>query len=342
MAKDREYPTIKLADYARSQGISYKRAWRQWKSGSLDGYQLPTGAIFIRVEAANLETCWVCNASLKRARSIFPFSCPICGWVVGSADAKSPIERERLNWARKMWMKCQSSQRSSDRLSDLERKLDALHSQLEGTTQQAREERQYLQSQLDWVLEWLTRVDPDRIGQMLSYLDTIEAGKREDCERYSPSEVGLDYGELQALLAAGRWQDADTTTRSLLLQGMRREPDGWLTPEDIENFPSTDWQTLDWLWYEYSGGRFGFSVQQWIWQEAGGDYAAFCDRVGWRSRDNWLYYEDLRFSLDAPAGHLPVLGWRKRSRYGVGGQTAADILASSAAKSRNGDERMDN
>ncbi|NEU71688.1 IS607 family transposase [Hassallia byssoidea VB512170] len=41
---------MKLSDYARKVGISYKTAHRWWKLGQLKGYQLPTGTIIIDEE----------------------------------------------------------------------------------------------------------------------------------------------------------------------------------------------------------------------------------------------------------------------------------------------------
>lgn len=41
---------MKLADWARKQGISYRTAWRLWKAGELDAYQLPTGTIIVRAD----------------------------------------------------------------------------------------------------------------------------------------------------------------------------------------------------------------------------------------------------------------------------------------------------
>ncbi len=38
---------MKLSEYAKQAGVSYRTAWRWWKSGALDGYQLPTGTIII-------------------------------------------------------------------------------------------------------------------------------------------------------------------------------------------------------------------------------------------------------------------------------------------------------
>ncbi|MDY6939509.1 MAG: GUN4 domain-containing protein [Cyanobacteriota bacterium] len=328
-----------LADYARSLGVAYKTAWRWWKAGRINGYQLPSRAIFVRSETgdtedlrpgANTDICRVCKTvlepSLKPSVPASPSSCPVCGWFVSLADAKSPIERERLNWARMTWEKFQSQSASSrEAASRLESRLDALHAQLQTATQ----ERQYLQSQLDWIIEWLDRVNLYFLQENLLNITTPLC---EDFESNSRSAVSVDYYPLQELLATQQWQEADAMTRSLILQVTGQQERDWLTAEDIQHFPLADWQTLDWLWYEYSQGRFGFSIQQWVWEQVGGDYGAFCDRVGWRTRENWLYYEDVRFGIDAPLGHLPILGWRKRSCYGVGGGTAAEIMASVATR----------
>lgn len=41
---------MKLSHYARQVGISYKTAYRWWKAGQLNGYQLPSGTIVISAE----------------------------------------------------------------------------------------------------------------------------------------------------------------------------------------------------------------------------------------------------------------------------------------------------
>ncbi|MBU4374468.1 MAG: IS607 family transposase [Euryarchaeota archaeon] len=38
---------MKLSDWARKQGISYKTAWRLWKAGKLNAHQLPTGTVIV-------------------------------------------------------------------------------------------------------------------------------------------------------------------------------------------------------------------------------------------------------------------------------------------------------
>jgi putative resolvase len=39
---------MKLSQYAKQQGISYKTAWRWYKAGQLDAYQTPTGMVVVR------------------------------------------------------------------------------------------------------------------------------------------------------------------------------------------------------------------------------------------------------------------------------------------------------
>lgn len=141
-----------------------------------------------------------------------------------------------------------------------------------------------------------------------------------------PSTVGMDYSQLEQLLATGNWREADEYTWLLMLAVAGTTTEGWLTLEDIANYPCTDLKTLDALWLEYSGGRFGLTVQQQILDRVQGDYPEFCDRLSWRIDQQWLYYDQLTFSLDAPVGHLPVLPWRKRACYGVGSASAAESL----------------
>src|SRR5262245_33076717 len=43
---------MKLSEYARRAGVSYKTAWRWWQAGHLDAYQAASGTIMVR-EAAN-------------------------------------------------------------------------------------------------------------------------------------------------------------------------------------------------------------------------------------------------------------------------------------------------
>jgi predicted site-specific integrase-resolvase len=39
---------MKLSQYAKRAGVTYKTAWRWWKLGQLDAYQTPTGTVIVR------------------------------------------------------------------------------------------------------------------------------------------------------------------------------------------------------------------------------------------------------------------------------------------------------
>ena len=44
------YRTVKLSQWAKEQGLTYKGAWRMWKAGQLPvpAEQLPTGTIIVK------------------------------------------------------------------------------------------------------------------------------------------------------------------------------------------------------------------------------------------------------------------------------------------------------
>lgn len=121
------------------------------------------------------------------------------------------------------------------------------------------------------------------------------------------------YQALSNYLANRQWREADQSTALLMQQ------------------PSTDLLILDELWTRFSTGHFGFSIQSQIWQEMGcpiatspyDNYASlwetgdsdverekvnkFAQRIGWiNSNSEWIPYENLNFSLNAPHGHLPT------------------------------------
>ncbi len=130
------------------------------------------------------------------------------------------------------------------------------------------------------------------------------------------SDVGVDYTELERLLAAEKWYAADKETGRVMLKVARQEERGYLDYDDIKKFPCNDLRTIDQLWVQYSSGRFGFSVQKRILESVGGKpgkddrmvYEQFGDRNGWRVKGNWISYWSglVTFSKSAPVGHLPA------------------------------------
>ncbi|MDJ1181894.1 GUN4 domain-containing protein [Roseofilum casamattae] len=132
--------------------------------------------------------------------------------------------------------------------------------------------------------------------------------KMSDIETLLYSESGMNYERLRDRLADGDWQKANEETVNVLLQGTRREADGWLDGLNLEELDCAEFVTIDRLWMHYSGGRFGLTLQRGIYEDAGEDYQQFCDRIGWRNGDRWLAQEELDYTENAPSGHLPYLG----------------------------------
>jgi hypothetical protein len=138
-----------------------------------------------------------------------------------------------------------------------------------------------------------------------------------------PTEISqtrqIDYTNLERLLQAQNFKEADWETRKIMLTVANREKEGWLRIKDAEKFPCKELRSIDQLWLKYSRGKFGISVQQQIYQSLGGTkeynprtkeynqdvWRSMGDRVAWRQGGKWLYYSDLNFSQTAPSGHLP-------------------------------------
>ena len=152
--------------------------------------------------------------------------------------------------------------------------------------------------------------------------------------------VGMDYRKLRDLLAAGKWKEADKETARVMIKMAGREQQGCLNDSSIiDKFPCEDLRTIDQLWVKYSNGRFGFSVQKRIYQSLGGSreydikiWEAFGERIGWRNKNEWLYYNNVTFSEKAPEAHLPVgsLGWGVGGgwvRCGLGGLVWGSLLS---------------
>jgi formylglycine-generating enzyme required for sulfatase activity len=132
---------------------------------------------------------------------------------------------------------------------------------------------------------------------------------------YELRKSQIESYKLRNFLAEGKWKEADEETARLMFKIADREKERWLRVEDIEQFPSSDLQTIDRLWVEYSNGRFGFSVQKQIYQSLGGTKEfnqkiteAFWDKVGLiiNNQPYWSQYDNLTFNLSAPVGHLPI------------------------------------
>ncbi|HEY9657056.1 MAG TPA: GUN4 domain-containing protein, partial [Allocoleopsis sp.] len=132
--------------------------------------------------------------------------------------------------------------------------------------------------------------------------------------------AGFDYTVLSNLLQSGQWKAADEETARIMLESVGRSAEDSFQPGDLEKIPCSVLSRLDQLWLNASQGHFGFSVQRLIWNDAltttGGDVEAagteFGQRIGqFTSTGQLIPYNDLTFNLSAPAGHLPILWWRR-------------------------------
>lgn len=129
------------------------------------------------------------------------------------------------------------------------------------------------------------------------------------------------YQRLRNFLAQQNWQASDRETRRLMLEIVGKDETSYWDSVDYENFPCQDLEILDRLWVNHSQGRFGFSVQKRIYESLGAIpnrmdsklCEKFGDRLGWRSHNDWFYYNQLRFSLISPIGQLPYFGVGKNT-----------------------------
>jgi predicted site-specific integrase-resolvase len=69
---------MRLSEYAKKMGVTYKTAFRWWKAGKLDAYQLDTGTVIVREPAQPQEALGI--ALYAR---------------VSSADQKADLTRQR-------------------------------------------------------------------------------------------------------------------------------------------------------------------------------------------------------------------------------------------------------
>ena len=132
----------------------------------------------------------------------------------------------------------------------------------------------------------------------------------------------IDFRNLEKLLAAKKWKEADQETWELIQKITNRKIYGWLRKEDYQNFPSEELRIMDELWVKHSNGLFGFSVQKTIWINLGGtpgvyNYdirSQFNTKVEWTGLD-WqlkaytIPADDLGF-FEVRKGQLPWGGYR--------------------------------
>ena len=98
-----------------------------------------------------------------------------------------------------------------------------------------------------------------------------------------------------------------------------------LSAEDIIEIPGNYLKYLDCLWVKYSGGRFGFSIQKSILKKILDQHNThnnaveiFGRKIGFIKDKQWIYYTDLKYSINQPTGYLPAKVLISGSRYSDG------------------------
>ncbi|WP_254567261.1 30S ribosomal protein S2 [Oscillatoria sp. HE19RPO] len=134
---------------------------------------------------------------------------------------------------------------------------------------------------------------------------------------------GIDSSQLENLLKDGKWKEADHETRRVMLEVVKRTK--WFDDKSIHGFSHEHLRYINHLWKANSNDRFGFSQQKRIYECLGGTaqynaevWSKFAETVGWKQEENWLYYGELQFDIDAPEGHLPALLGHQKVRWGLG------------------------
>lgn len=193
----------------------------------------------------------------------------------------------------------------------------------------------------------VSRRDPKNIEKKLyrivEAIEIISKNTTHALSGFLISQKGIDYNNLNRLLSIKKWKAADQETRKILLQLYSVEDSRFIPVERLSNIGNEDFLIIDYLWVKHSQGHFGYSTQKKILQELGEEieipdeeepedneddsYQSWEERrerererlereekrfgqtVGWYDGDaqDWLTYNELNFSDEAPKGHLPKL-----------------------------------
>ena len=153
-----------------------------------------------------------------------------------------------------------------------------------------------------WLLQILKRHKPDFFKKYNSnqYFNWVKTS----------SDYGLDFSMLQKFLVQEDFENADRLTSSFLrtLAGEDAVKRGYVFYSEVTQMPSNDLASIDKLWFIYSQGKFGFSVQANILKSVGKRYDKLWPRIGWKLDGIWTRYpSSFNWSLSAPEGHMPLI-----------------------------------
>lgn len=145
-----------------------------------------------------------------------------------------------------------------------------------------------------------------RIKQLSEQLKDLNCKTQEaDIDKKQILSGGLT--RLEYWLKRHRWEEADMETNHIVLSKASRLQDGFLNKTSIDFYSSKFILEIDDLWLQYSKGRFGFSIQKFIYQgfKNANDLSGFYEKIAWKSyaEQDW----EPKYTIFASPGHLPIL-----------------------------------
>lgn len=168
---------------------------------------------------------------------------------------------------------------------------------------------------------WLESVGFTSVANEVDAAEKIvEVATRLHQSPYKQSISMLDkrYRRLKYLLKLAQWREADEETIKLIEESMPSKSLKYHCKNiDVDQVSPVHIKIINKLWLQASGGRFGFSVQQSIWQKISSDhnaqdtYDAFVKKVGWSNEQGRIYHVDFEYLITKPKGYLPakILLW---------------------------------
>ena len=198
----------------------------------------------------------------------------------------------------------------SPQLSEIQKQLDELKAQVSQIQQQIDSNNQTNQNNHSSPTTELTQNQNSDISTKVSEIEN-SLQLVSDIVRFQP---------LRDMLAAKKWEEADTETIRLIADIAGHDDLEDFRPAEVQHFPCVHLQVIDNLWLTYSEGRFGFSIQARIYQEVGGNLETtieqdskiiqkWGERLGWRENNRWKKCDELDWSLNAPEGSHPARWW---------------------------------
>ena len=129
------------------------------------------------------------------------------------------------------------------------------------------------------------------------------------------------YIKLQELLKNKQWNKADGETHRIMNDAIGTTS----LVRALKNYPQDTIETIDRLWADASGEKFGFFAQARIWQKVNRDKSEFEIQVGWRRPNaaRAINQSQLKLNLEeAEVGHFPAFF----KSWGGGGWSFTEYL----------------